>query len=449
MAPRILAIGCLLSLAAPSWAGQPADLDLLVKKLGSDRFAEREAATRELDALGPTALAALDLAVQTGDLEIGRRATLLAQRIRDRQARSRLQKGLPLRMDPRPVSVAQAVAGVAQRSGNALLLDSDFAIDRKWTAPAQEMVFWDLLEHLCKDYGLGELLDDDDARLIPGKLVLVKTPPRPWPTHVQGAVRLRALPHEIQNLGKGDPAFALEVAVEPSLTWNGLSACRLTRVLDDQGQVLVHPEPQSAAPPVDPKTLILPIWTGRGWTFVPLMGYRSVVSLRLERGQKPARKLQLVEGIATLRVQVKDPVLVLEKALAAPGKAFSNLAGERLTVLEIEDKEEVGQVRLRVRVENYLRADDLASQVVRVRPGFVAWRGPVDLLAANLTLEDSDGRAWLLTSHTHQSGPENAVDCLLTFERPPQAGGSPRLVLSRSRITALDVPFTLKDIPLP
>jgi len=50
-------------------------IDRLIKQLGDDHFAKREAASKELDALGEPALAALrKAATSSADLEIQRRA---------------------------------------------------------------------------------------------------------------------------------------------------------------------------------------------------------------------------------------------------------------------------------------------------------------------------------------------------------------------------------------
>jgi RNA polymerase sigma factor (sigma-70 family) len=57
----------------------------LIDQLGSDRFAEREAASRELDRLGAAALGALRKAIQSSDPETRRRAEALVKKIESRQ----------------------------------------------------------------------------------------------------------------------------------------------------------------------------------------------------------------------------------------------------------------------------------------------------------------------------------------------------------------------------
>src|SRR5262249_16764177 len=74
-------------------AGAPADrplsrIEKLIRSLGSGAYAEREAAARELDALGERALGPLRKAAGTGDLEGRKRAALLAAGIERRIARA-------------------------------------------------------------------------------------------------------------------------------------------------------------------------------------------------------------------------------------------------------------------------------------------------------------------------------------------------------------------------
>jgi HEAT repeat protein len=62
----------------------------LVKQLGSENFAERQAASKALDTIGELALPALYEAIETEDVEIRRRAAKLLQRINSRLRNSAL-----------------------------------------------------------------------------------------------------------------------------------------------------------------------------------------------------------------------------------------------------------------------------------------------------------------------------------------------------------------------
>jgi WD40 repeat protein len=69
---------------------QPANLskvERLIRQLGSEKFAEREAATKALEAIGEPALEALRRATRDGDLELRRRAEQLVKSIEGRMYR--------------------------------------------------------------------------------------------------------------------------------------------------------------------------------------------------------------------------------------------------------------------------------------------------------------------------------------------------------------------------
>src|SRR5438874_10663115 len=79
------------ALAAAETAGNSeTPIARLIRQLGSERFADREAASRELDALGPEALDSLKTACQSDDAEVRHRAALAAQSIEKRLETARL-----------------------------------------------------------------------------------------------------------------------------------------------------------------------------------------------------------------------------------------------------------------------------------------------------------------------------------------------------------------------
>jgi hypothetical protein len=74
--PRWIALLVLVLLFVPVAAAAPNDkkIERLVKQLGSDKFKEREAATKRLVAIGEPALGALRKALTSDDREVRNRA---------------------------------------------------------------------------------------------------------------------------------------------------------------------------------------------------------------------------------------------------------------------------------------------------------------------------------------------------------------------------------------
>src|SRR5438445_13494540 len=68
----------------------PDRVDRLIARLGSGAYGDREAATRELDALGADALTALRQAAASADPETRRRAAELVERIGERLTSARI-----------------------------------------------------------------------------------------------------------------------------------------------------------------------------------------------------------------------------------------------------------------------------------------------------------------------------------------------------------------------
>src|SRR5262245_8631504 len=85
-----------LLLAAPAATFRAADQaeapnpGRLVERLGSGEFAERQEATRALDALGEPALDALKLGLRSDDMEVRRRCEELIVRIQRRAESARI-----------------------------------------------------------------------------------------------------------------------------------------------------------------------------------------------------------------------------------------------------------------------------------------------------------------------------------------------------------------------
>jgi uncharacterized protein (TIGR03067 family) len=72
---------CWLLLAAPAGTPQAAEIDRLVRQLGSPQFAEREAAVARLETIGEPALEALRKAAGSDDGEVRRRTRALVEAI--------------------------------------------------------------------------------------------------------------------------------------------------------------------------------------------------------------------------------------------------------------------------------------------------------------------------------------------------------------------------------
>src|SRR5437016_250877 len=112
---RILGMALALLVAAAAFPAEttreatPERVAQLIKRLGSNQFRERAAATRALDSLGEAALDALkDAARSADDLETRQRAAELVQAIELRRAAARILAATPVEYDYRNTPLPEA-----------------------------------------------------------------------------------------------------------------------------------------------------------------------------------------------------------------------------------------------------------------------------------------------------------------------------------------------------
>src|SRR4051794_17186127 len=126
---RAVVLGVALTLPLGVRAdGPPTQADrlaALVSQLGSPRFEEREAATRALAALGPSALGVLRQAAAGGVAEARRRARLLVRQLERRAEADRLLAPTRPRLRYQDSPLLEAVADLGRRLGAPVTLDGD------------------------------------------------------------------------------------------------------------------------------------------------------------------------------------------------------------------------------------------------------------------------------------------------------------------------------------
>ena len=241
--------------SGPAAAG-PEQIATLVARLGSEQFAEREAATQALDTLGSPALEALRQASQSEDVEIRRRSIELLQGIEKRIESAQLLAPRRIHVVCKDLPVSLAVKKFAQQTGFQIQIDkpsTGLALSgRTITLDTGNMTFWEAYEHLCRQAGLVEELPQPVAqptinpyvanapawnRTYSGQPVaptakaisLVVSKAAALPTCNAGAVRIRALPPQTQipgeSRGDGETLFALEVTPDPRCSGMRSSAC--------------------------------------------------------------------------------------------------------------------------------------------------------------------------------------------------------------------------------
>jgi hypothetical protein len=465
----------------------------LIERLGSADFAEREAATRALDDAGSAVLPDLRRAAAGDDPEVRRRAGDLVRRIERRAEAARLLEPKRVRLISKDTPVVEAVADMTQKTGFAVVLQGDTgtAGARRLTLDTGTVSFWEAFDQFCRQAGVSEpaLLPDGQLRanqaatsygppgpaylfntynpygagnpydLNPGRLVVVDGRPPRLPTCYAGAVRIRSLPAHVSPpaliLGLEERVLPLEVTAEPGVAWEGVVALRVTRAVDDRGRHLAQPLPflGQAVPAAGQAGAVVRVWNVSDTEFRQSADPRQV-PVRLRTGPSPAKVVSELEGVVTAQVRTPpEELLRVDNVLDAAGRTAAGPHGGRLKVLDIS-RDAGGVVRVHGEI-TYPPAEEGPPNWPGVGvPGqqvvfFVRPVEPVEVPAVEL--RDTRGEPFQRLKAARGPGPADGASREFRLTFAPRAGqtGPAQLVYVGRRSVLVDVPFRLKDVPLP
>jgi hypothetical protein len=368
--------GLALPLPAAAPPSDPGATARLVAQLGSAEYAEREAATEALAAIGEVALPALRKAAASPDMEVRMRAGRLLAQIERQAEQARILAPRRVHLAYKNVAVAEAVADLRAKSGYHVVLHvlGNTLRDRKVTLDTGGPVpFWEALDLFCAKAGLAEGQPtafpvggppSSTVRRLPavppggrvggrrgigvgpggpggglpfvqqapGQITLVDQKLVLGPTDARTAVRIRAA----GGMARGrEVLLTLQVTPEPKLRWQQLLAVKITKAVDDKGQSLREPMPAVpgtgvGAPgipggPGAPGGPPVAVWGGKPGYYPPQQaGLQHVsVTAQLVRGAAPAKALKELSGVVSAEVLSEPEVLlVADDVLKAKGKTF-------------------------------------------------------------------------------------------------------------------------------
>ncbi|MFN4260094.1 MAG: HEAT repeat domain-containing protein [Gemmataceae bacterium] len=480
-------LGCLWGIVAVGWA-EPATVPMsntlatLIDQLGSDQFHQREAAMQALDELGAEALPALRSAQHDADIEVARRAAVLTRVIEKRLETAQLLAPRRIRLVYQDVPLSTALADFAKQSGCTFRYDgipADTLATRRVSLDTGEVSFWEALEQFCQKAGVHELLQPAAIQeevikeiqkrqiimnrpyqpVVPqptaGTITLADGPPTSLPTHLAGAVRVRAIPSTTAEAN----GFTVEISPEAGMAWVGLVDVRIHHARDDRGQDRV----QAPAPPVSLIGMENIVWQGnmaQGIVFSEAGGQAPPISdgrqvpIRLEPAKEPTRKLAEVHGILAARVQspVQD-IVAIDNILQAAGRDATSDDGETLKVVSVTPQNN-GWVRLRVEARSADGAGGGGGGVMRINGVAFVNRAPVqgNAVQPTLVLIDAQGKEFKLINRLERETTIGPDGIIRTYEIDfqPQTGQAEaaKLVWRGRRTVTIETPFVLKDVPL-
>jgi hypothetical protein len=481
--PALLAgLGLVWLSGSPAPAAKPptaAEIRKLIDQLGSGSFAEREEATAALDAAGEPALPGLRKAVESDDAEVRRRAGELLKKIETRVDAEHLLAPTKVSLSFKDTPAAEAVAELAKKSGCKVVLQDPAGKlrDRKVTLEAGEATFWEALDRLTAAAGLAEEevpfaqagaviiaatppgalppapilskrpLNRGGPMTVLGQLTLTDGRPTAGATGRAGALRVRATRPPREGDDGLHVSLNLTVTAESNVRCQDLFSARVDKAVDDQGQEL---DPVAEAVFVRRNPLV----TQPGFLV-------QQIPLRLTPGDKPSKSLRELHGTLTGRLLTEPrPVLAVDDVLKSAGKTFRGKEGGEIKVLEVS-RDSSGEVTVRCELDV---PPDVSPAGL---PAFASGRGraagrvlEADLLATptaaslrrtgGLSLVDDKGETIEQSTvrGVVRRDARGLVRELTIVAQPASGREAAKLVFAGSKMVSVEVPFTVKDVPL-
>lgn len=484
----VLALGWAVG-SMPAAAADAPSVDQLIQQLGSGKFEERDEAARRLDALGAPALDALTRAANSPDMEVRRRAATLLKSIERRVEAEQILQPTRIQLSYRDRPLLEVIADLKKRTEYEIVLKPDPTQfeGRRVTIETPELSFWEALDQLCEKAGLvhqpqskassqrpqGSAVRMDNfgrpqpiapvASVNENQIVLTEGKPSALATFYAGALRIRVNAINAPKNG-GEATVTLEVAREPKIKWSGLANVLIQQALDERNQVLAQlAEDPPAINPGNADMMMMQgqvmiiqrgggqfivrggqIWDssgGTGWIGEDAGPVRQV---RLKLPAGAGRSIKLFKGSVLARVMTPtQPLITVDEIDKAGSKTFKGKEGSELTVSKVT-KRENGTVEVFVHL--LAPANAIGGGVNAV----IVHGQPIASESREFTLFDGQGKPYrqIIQNYTGAVNDRGAQELRLMFA-PSQETTPKKLVYATARLTTIEVPFEVKDMPMP
>jgi hypothetical protein len=467
----------------------------LVARLGSPRFAEREAAAESLRRLGQPALPALRKARSSQDLEIRGRASKLHDEI---ESLSLLQPTL-VRLDfhDRPLSeVIEEIgrrAGISVTPGNAPSMprrpqDRPSWPDRRITLEAPDpLPFWEAIDRLCRAGGLRRPYpphlhgpEDRFGRLVlePGQASPPRTDVGPFRVELLRICRERDLDltpglapfiHRQMVISAGGPGSGAEakeirsssffaellISAEPKLRILGESSLERLKAVDGQGHSVLRESSAEARqaqlelfrinPQIDPM-LHPELRFGAGSRISAPAQFRAIL---LADSTPPGTRLAELKGVIAVAVMARQADPLVTPLVDVKDKTIEN-DQVRLTIHEAVVKPNVFHGELELTLETARAGETIKVQGPGIGP--IEINRPADCIQHELEILDNQGQSigWSFL----QAPAQRDRGRMRLMVRPRNQGEGLDFAKLKFRVytmvgAAIELPFSFTDVPMP
>lgn len=483
------------SLQAQEQLGREIILDL-IERLGSQKYVERDRATRELIRIGKDALPLLRKETSSSDMEVRQRVDTIINTVEARMRNDSLIRPtrLALKYDKQPLD--SVLADVNKKTGLKLMLDPKSNKDPKQQISINtgEVPFWEAVDKLLESAGLDENVAGPPApnpkenararQFVGGGIGGMPRNALYGPQSVQAIdktirlverrsavasatstiARIKALPANFPALIAGksanEIAITLDVTPEPSVSWIGIVDVEVRRAMDEHGTSLTQSLVRNNSTTLNDANwqagVPIMILNGRPVAVDPdlfeLAGaplQQRHVSFRLLSNDIPSKMLNELEGTVFANVLTPSQTLVtIDNLLTAK---INHEVKRSLYSLNILDRKmQRSTLYIRLRMEVPLSESSFTNQMI----------GTFDSMTGNLGLQRIE--------FAYESGKSIANTCLRLIDDSvngqiysseimaviPMNGeknedGVVKLTLSGRKTACVELPFRLKNVPLP
>lgn len=421
---------------APAAEISPAT-EKLIEQLGDPDFRQRDAAARELQALGSKAVAALRKAAQHPDAEVQRRAAALLPSIET--AALLAPKRVTIHLKKK--TVAQIVAELSKQTGYKVeFLNGNE--QRLYDLECDNLPFWEAFDRLCQPAGLVLQIGygDNILRLNHQESYV------PY-VNYKGAFRLvansfsynrnidfSALPKTTGGTQRNESLnFGFTVCVEPRIPLMSVGEPHITEAVDNEGRSMVLAGPASDD--------MGGAWMGGG-RFISRHGggnktYCMQSYVNLGRSSEKSRSVKVLKGsVPVTLLGSEKPEVVSDDILKAKGqkKQIGPVSFDIQDVSQTPNK----QYTVKMGITNNDKDN----------PNDHTW---MNTLYYRIELQDAKGNKYNHYGSSWGGNGTNHVDLSFTYGNPGNAKIEPpkKLIYHVWTLVNHQVDFEFKDLPLP
>ena len=486
---RIIGIGLLF--VSPVLAQTPDAFESRVRDLAHPRYAVREKAARELVAAGESALPALRAVAQSTDEELRTRAAIVADRIEHTARSARLLTAPKLAFKFDKVPLDEAIAEVAKKAQRHYLVDKTKIKDNKRpiTLDTGELPYWEALDAFYQAAGITE-----DIGQVPvtktesggrGRRVIVRGPGSmtmpnalvcrlvdcvtPMPVSTAQAFRVRAMPidpaQDKYDDIKGEVTLHLDIDTAPGVPLREIVGIEIRKATAEDGRPLASAYP---VPPfsggintVDQLVMQQLVVASGEYSIENPSGGNHARAVTLKTDGLHPKKIAELQGVVFAKVLTPvEPILTVGQFLKTSGRETT---ADGMTV-QIKDIKTIGDGRAVVQIRLTTRTDQMddvlnlpvqmkgrVQQFIRINRGgrlHADVGGLPDFKVFDATGQPLKG----ISARVHgmsADGTTMTQDVELTFEKPVQGTERLSLALMAKRVAVVEMPFVLKNVPIP